>query len=105
MYALPQPPSQPAALYLIAALGVIVILAFTAVRFGAFRRQAVSPVEESDAAATRKCAYCRRGEAALREETVRLDGDDLVEVRCYVCALCGLPQWWVERRGISPHVH
>lgn len=48
----------------------------------------------------RGCRYCLFGCARLREEHTRVEGDDLVEVRCWVCASCGLPQWTVARTAV-----
>jgi hypothetical protein len=48
----------------------------------------------------RRCRYCRLGRAQLHEETARVEGDDLVEVRCFVCRSCGLPQWTVNRSAV-----
>lgn len=48
----------------------------------------------------RPCRYCFLGRAHLHEESVRVDGDDLVEVRCWVCRSCGLPQWTVARTAV-----
>ena len=45
----------------------------------------------------RRCRYCRLGRAFLHEEKVRVEDDDLVEVRLFVCGTCGLPTWSVER--------
>jgi hypothetical protein len=103
MFALPNPPALLSPLLLTVSIGIILAIVFMVFRVVASRESAPSPPQHvpSDA---RKCQYCRRGEAILREETVRLDGDDLVDVKCYVCSNCGLPQWWIERRGISPHV-
>lgn len=103
MFALPNPPALLSPLFLTVSIGVVLAIVFMVFRVVASRERASSPPQHvaSDA---RKCQYCRRGEAILREETVRLDGDDLVDVKCYVCSNCGLPQWWIERRGISPHV-
>lgn len=46
------------------------------------------------------CRYCRLGRATLSDESVRVEGDDLVEVRCFVCCSCGLPQWTVIRTPV-----
>lgn len=82
----------------IAILSIVLIRTYTA----DWRRTVPDlPVDES---ARRRCRYCRRGTAVLREERVRLEGDDVVDVRCYVCIGCGLPQWWVERRHLAPGV-
>jgi hypothetical protein len=64
----------------------------------------VPPEHEGAETSRRHCCYCRRGAAVLREESVRFDGDDVVDVRCYVCTGCGLPQWWVGRRHLAPRV-
>jgi hypothetical protein len=105
MFALPHPPALFPSPLLLVALGALLVAAgLLALNFAVFRRQgAPSPAITMDAE-TRKCRYCRRGDAVLREESVRLEGDDLVDVRCYVCAGCGLPQWWIGRRAITPHV-
>ena len=54
----------------------------------------------SDGVERRPCRYCRFGRAYLHEETARVEGDDLVEVRCFVCRSCGLPQWIVLRSPV-----
>jgi hypothetical protein len=105
MFALPSPPSLLSPWILIISVGLTVAIAFIVIHVVATREETASPANQHTDSNARKCQYCSRGEAQLREETVRLDGDDLVDVRCYVCSSCGLPQWWVERRGISPHVH
>jgi hypothetical protein len=105
MFALSSPLSFFSPGELTVAFGLAIAIAIIVMRVVTSRernRPLSNQREESD---ERKCRYCRRGSAALREETVRLDGDDLVDVRCYVCSSCGLPQWSVDRRGIRPHVH
>lgn len=104
MFALPDPPALLSPMILAVSIGLIVAIAFLLLRLVASRRAGASSPDPHMSEDARRCQYCRRGEALLREETVRLDGDDLVDVRCYVCANCGLPQWWIQRRGISPHV-
>lgn len=52
--------------------------------------------EEGD----RRCRYCHFGHARLSEESAHVEGDDLVEVRCFVCRSCGLPQWNVQRSPV-----
>lgn len=47
--------------------------------------------------ASQRCRYCVLGYSRLSEEKIRCEGNDLVEVRTFVCANCGLPQWTVER--------
>ena len=89
---------------IVVAIGLAAMVAFSVFRTVVTRFREPSHPDSQGGPDVRKCKYCRRGVAMLREETVRLDGDDLVDVRCYVCTGCGLPQWWVERRGISPHV-
>ncbi len=89
---------------IVAAIGLAAMIAFAVFRTVAARHHEPSHPDAQPGSDARKCTYCRRGVAMLREETVRLVGEDLVGVRCYVCTRCGLPQWWVERRGISPHV-
>jgi hypothetical protein len=104
MFALPDPSVTLSPLIVTVTIGLAVVIAFSVFRF-LMSRPSVSTSPDSHAASdAQKCRYCRRGEAVLREDTVRLDGEDLVGVRCYVCSSCGLPQWWVERRGISPRV-
>jgi hypothetical protein len=106
MFALPNPPVLISPMILTVTIGLIIAIAFLLLRVAVVSRRAGSAPPDGHASDdARKCQYCRRGEATLREETVRLDGDDLVDVRCYVCSSCGLPQWWIQRRGISPHVH
>ena len=104
MFALPNPPVAFSPLVVTVSFGLAVVIAFVVLRVAASQRPGSPPPNIPEASDARKCRYCRRGEALLREESVRLEGDDLVGVRCYVCSSCGLPQWWVERRGISPHV-
>lgn len=48
----------------------------------------------------RRCRYCFLGWAKICDERAQVEGDDLVEVRCYVCRSCGLPQWTVERSPV-----
>ncbi len=48
----------------------------------------------------RHCRYCYWGKAHLTEENVHVEGDDLVDVRCFVCRSCGLPQWIVSRTPV-----
>jgi hypothetical protein len=105
MFALPSPPPSITPLLLTVAFGLAIAIAFIVIRVVTSREESNSPSNQRAESDARKCRYCRRGSAALREESVRLDGDDLVDVRCYVCSNCGLPQWWIERRGIHPHVH
>lgn len=104
MFALPNPPLTVLAFVLSVSVGLIVVITFIVMNTVSRRRREHSTGDTLGASETRKCRYCRRGEAELRDETVRLDGEDLVGVRCYACSHCGLPQWVVERRGISPHV-
>ncbi len=104
MFALPSPPAAFSPLMLIVSLGLAAVIAFVVFRVVESPRRGSSPPTVQGTSDARKCRYCRRGEALLREESVRLEGEELVGVRCYVCSNCGLPQWWVERRGISPHV-
>lgn len=51
-----------------------------------------------------RCRYCVLGYARLSEEKIRCEGDDLVEVRTFVCANCGLPQWTIERTPLAEWV-
>lgn len=104
MFALPNPSALLPLLILTVSIGFAIAIAYIVIHVVASRRQTVSTSDSHLESDTRKCQYCRRSAAALREETVRRDGDDLIDVRCYVCSNCGLPQWWLERRGISPHV-
>lgn len=46
---------------------------------------------------SQRCRYCVLGYSRLSEEKIRCEGNDLVEVRTFVCANCGLPQWTVDR--------
>ncbi len=52
----------------------------------------------------KRCQYCTLGYARMTEERVRCEGDKLVEVRCFVCSSCGLPQWTVCRIPIIERV-
>lgn len=47
--------------------------------------------------AGKRCRYCKLGYARLADDKIRCEGDSLVEVRTFVCANCGLPQWSVHR--------
>jgi hypothetical protein len=105
MFALPSLSLLISPLLLTLAFGLAIAIAFIVMRVATSRAESNFPTNQPAESDVRKCRYCRRGSASLREETVRLDGDDLVDVRCYVCSNCGLPQWSVERRGIRPHVH
>ena len=49
---------------------------------------------------TRHCRYCYFGRAMLRDESARVEVDELVEVKCFVCSTCGLPQWSVMRSAV-----
>jgi hypothetical protein len=46
---------------------------------------------------TLPCRYCHWGMSELADETVRFEGQDLVDVRCFVCRSCGLPEWSISR--------
>jgi uncharacterized protein with PIN domain len=50
--------------------------------------------------AKRRCRYCLMGRARLTEQTVRIEADDLVTVRCWACSSCGLPHWTVTRSPV-----
>lgn len=52
----------------------------------------------------RRCRYCALGYARLSEEKIRCEGDSLVEVRTFVCANCGLPQWTIQRTPLAEWV-
>lgn len=51
----------------------------------------------AQAHACKRCRYCTLGYARLAEEKIRCEGDSLVEVRTFICANCGLPQWTIHR--------
>jgi hypothetical protein len=55
--------------------------------------------------ASRKCRYCFFGRARLAEQTARVEADDLVHVRCWVCSSCGLPHWTVTRSPVLKPVN
>lgn len=48
----------------------------------------------------RHCRYCYFGRTDACEEVARVEGDDLVEVTCFVCRSCGLPQWNLKRTPV-----
>ncbi|MGH2447028.1 MAG: hypothetical protein ACRDFS_00250 [Chloroflexota bacterium] len=50
----------------------------------------------------RRCRYCHLGQVCPAGESVKCEGDDLVEVTCYVCRRCGLPQWIIRRTALIP---
>ena len=104
MFALPNPSVALSPIIVTVSIGLAVAVAFTVFRALTAHSHGASSQDTPEQPDARKCRYCRRGTAMLREESVRLDGEDLIGVRCYVCSSCGLPQWLVERRGISPHV-
>lgn len=88
------------AVALIIAAGLIGTLGVLAVhlqaRVGSWRPFSPS----SDDASSRHCRYCCFGRSSLRGESVRVEGDDLIEVKCYVCRSCGLPHWTVDRSPV-----
>lgn len=53
---------------------------------------------------SQRCRYCVLGYSRLSEEKIRCEGDDLVAIRTFVCANCGLPQWTVERTPLAEWV-
>jgi hypothetical protein len=55
--------------------------------------------------AKRKCRYCLLGRARLTEQTARVEADDLVTLRCWVCGSCGLPHWTVTRSPVLKPVN
>lgn len=85
-------------------LGFVAAVSFMMYRLLLARDEPSRSAEDSTDVARKDCRYCRRGTAILREETVRFEGDDMIDVRCYVCSGCGLPQWWVGRRRLAPRV-
>ena len=102
MLALPFPPASIIPVVVFAAIGCIMFAALAVTRYTESRRNAGSLSPDQETVNARKCRYCRRGESLLREESVRMDGDDLIDVRFYVCSHCGLPQWLVDRHGVTP---
>lgn len=82
-----------AVLFLVGLIGAAVLGAVHSF-LQARRRQNEEP---SVPAAYRHCCYCKWGDAALHEESVKFEDHDRVIVRCYVCNSCGLPQWFVHR--------
>ena len=51
-------------------------------------------------AARRRCRYCVLGRARMTEQTARIEADDLITTRCWVCSACGLPHWTVTRSPV-----
>lgn len=49
---------------------------------------------------SKRCLYCRVGEALLLDETIRIESGEMVETKRFVCAACGLPQWVVTRSRV-----
>jgi hypothetical protein len=58
------------------------------------------PLRGKETGAHVHCRYCYFGRAYAREESVRVEDDDLVEVTCFVCRTCSLPQWRVQRSPV-----
>jgi hypothetical protein len=94
---------SPESLVLIVILSGLVVGfvgAVTVVAPHAYRFVVETVHTPSDGVERRRCRYCKFGKAHLHEETARVEGDDLVEVRCFVCRSCGLPQWIVLRSPV-----
>ena len=95
----------PTAAFLVLAMGVVA--AWSSVN--TWRRPKLSeeaPVERPRLPrVTKRCRYCIWGVAHLTEETVRLEGGDRVDVKCFVCRSCGLPHWSVERTSLVETAH
>jgi hypothetical protein len=82
----------------------LVVLTALSLRTRPLYRRGGTGVEAERDDNTRACRYCRGGIAVLVEETIRLDGDELINVSCFACNQCGLPQWSVDRKVSSPRV-
>lgn len=61
------------------------------------------PPAEADYA-PRRCRYCHWGSADMIEESMQVDGEDIVAVRLYGCRRCGMPQWFLDRTPVLRHV-
>jgi hypothetical protein len=53
---------------------------------------------------TRRCRYCHWGRAHLTAAKAYCEADELVEVQCYTCSRCGLPQWTIMRTELFERV-
>ena len=53
---------------------------------------------------SRRCRYGCLGKAYLVEEKGQYEGREYVEVKCFVCKRCGLPQWAVNRTRLAERV-
>lgn len=53
---------------------------------------------------SRPCRYGCLGRAYLVEEKTQYEGREFVEVKCFVCRRCGLPQWAVNRTRLAERV-
>src|SRR3954467_13991766 len=87
---------------LLAAGGVVLVL-IIAYLTSRTRKGTISNQSETGRArtATRPCCYCTSRSARLLNEAIRVESDELVETRCFVCDRCGLPQWHVTRTRVA----
>lgn len=93
-------------LYLLAALIVLTCVLICAavyyfmLRLEETRRLRIDPLSVTHY----HCRYCTWGVARMEDESVRFEGDDIVETRRFVCSRCGLPHWIVLRTSILKKV-
>jgi hypothetical protein len=83
----------------LAGLGVVASAAFV-LGFATVRVFPWWPLRRHDDGSSIHCRYCYFGRAYVQDETARIEDDDLVEVTCYVCRSCSLPQWRVQRSPV-----
>jgi hypothetical protein len=97
---------MPLQLYLVLPIAVIIVgmLLLTASAFflGFSVVEALPrwPLRQNRAGAYVHCRYCFFGRAHVREGIARVEDDDLVEVTCFLCTSCNLPQWRVTRSPV-----
>jgi hypothetical protein len=87
------------ALATLAAFGIITAVAFW-IGFETVRFLPWWPLRRPDDGVSIHCRYCHFGHAYVHEESARVEDDDLVEVTCYICRSCSLPQWRVQRSPV-----
>ncbi len=104
MFAIPHLPHLLLLGLCIAFCSIVIAASMFAVRRGAVHWRTPHPTDASTGGNSRPCRYCRGGVAVLVEESIRLDGNAFVNVACYACTECGLPQWSVDRKPSSPRV-
>lgn len=93
------PLSLDPSLLLIPLIGVVVALGLWGPGLVA-RLRGDSLTYADDFGEHRRCCYCHKDEAQLCEESMMVEGHDLVETRLYACSHCGFPQWIVTRTPV-----